>query len=104
MPSPLAAPACQTLREPVVDRREKIAGFGALALISPEAGEAGCDKRPVALDTNSYPHQPGLLRENRFGRHRCVVRLSLVYHKMCPPEDAISGSEYQTVASKWRRR
>jgi hypothetical protein len=27
--------------EPVVDRREKITGFGVLALIGPEAGEAG---------------------------------------------------------------
>jgi hypothetical protein len=28
--------------EPAADRREKITGFGALALITPEAGEA-CD-------------------------------------------------------------
>ena len=27
--------------EPAVDRREEIAGFGALALVAPEAGEAG---------------------------------------------------------------
>ena len=31
----------EALREPVVGRREQIAGFGALALVTPEAGEAG---------------------------------------------------------------
>jgi hypothetical protein len=31
----------ETFGEPTVDRREKITGFGALALITPEAGEAG---------------------------------------------------------------
>jgi hypothetical protein len=30
----------ETFGEPAVDRREKITGFGALALITPEAGEA----------------------------------------------------------------
>src|SRR5215467_6848445 len=33
----------ETHGEPAVDRREKIAGFGALALVAPEAGEAGGD-------------------------------------------------------------
>src|SRR5215470_20167171 len=31
----------ESFGEPAVDRREKIMGFGALALITPEAGEAG---------------------------------------------------------------
>jgi hypothetical protein len=29
----------ETFGEPAIDRREEIMGFGALALISPEAGE-----------------------------------------------------------------
>jgi hypothetical protein len=33
--------SAQPFREPAADRREQIAGFGALTLIAPEAGEAG---------------------------------------------------------------
>jgi hypothetical protein len=31
----------ETFREPILDRREQTAGFIALALVAPEAGEAG---------------------------------------------------------------
>jgi len=53
-------PACPTFREPAVDRREKIAGFGALALIAPELTEAGRDaqlKKPGTL-LPSYSERP----------------------------------------------
>src|SRR5690348_6343828 len=31
----------EALGEPAIERREQVAGFGALALVAPEAGEAG---------------------------------------------------------------
>ena len=48
----------ETFGEPGVDRREQIAGFVALALVQPQAGERGSDAQ---LMTNSRPVTEALL-------------------------------------------
>lgn len=41
----LEGQACRNLREPTVDRREQVAGFGAFALAAPETGQAGASRQ-----------------------------------------------------------